>query len=141
MNRQGVPVFLFWLGLHLARNALVARVLGTPPPVLMEASPREQARVDQVLRNIMPLGSRAAGLRNDGLIASSLTRYDLEAIRSPTLVISLRDDLYGTFAGAQYTAHHIPGARFVGYERGGHLCVGHHEQLMDEIASLLTQRR
>ncbi len=126
---------VFWLALNLARNALVERVLATPADVLAEASPGEQARADEVLRSILPLSSRAAGLRNDGLIAASLTRYDLESIRAPTLVISVRDDLYGTFAGAQYTAQHIPDARFVGYERGGHLWVGHHVELLDEIVS------
>lgn len=126
---------VFWLALHLARNALIEKVLGTPPSILVDASPSEQARVDEVLRSILPLSSRAAGLRNDAMIASSLTRYDLEAIRAPTFVVSVRDDLYGTFAGAQYTARHIPGARFIGYERGGHLWVGHHGELLSEIAS------
>ena len=125
----------FWLALHLARNALIEKVLGTPAAVLVEASPSEQARVDEVLQSILPLSSRAAGLRNDALVASSLTRYDLEAIRAPTLVVSVRDDLYGTFAGAQFTARHISGARFVGYEQGGHLWVGHHGELLEEIAS------
>jgi 2-hydroxy-6-oxonona-2,4-dienedioate hydrolase len=126
---------LYWLALHLARNSLIERVLGTPPAVLAQASPGERARVNEFLQSILPLSDRAAGLRNDALIASSLTRYDLEAIRAPTLVISAQDDLYGTFAGAQYTAQHIPGARFIGYERGGHLCVGHQDGLLDEIAS------
>jgi 2-hydroxy-6-oxonona-2,4-dienedioate hydrolase len=129
---------VFWMALHLARNTLIEKVLGTPPAILVGASPCEQARVDEVLRSILPLSSRAAGLRNDALMASSLTRYDLEAIRAPTLVVSVRDDLYGTFAGAQYTARHIPGARFVGYERGGHLWVGHHGELLDEFASFTS---
>ena len=124
---------LFWLMLHLARNTLIERVLGTPPGVLVDASSDEQARVAEVLGSILPLSSRAAGLRNDALIASSLTRYDLEAIRAPALVVSVRDDLYGTFAGAQYSALHIPNARFIGYERGGHLWVGHHAELLHEL--------
>ena len=129
---------VFWLTLHLARNALIERVLGTPPSVLVDASSDEQARVDELLNSILPLRSRAAGLRNDALIASSLTRYDLEAIRAPTLVVSVRDDLYGTFAGAQYTARHIPGARFIGYEQGGHLWVGHHAELLNEFTSFVA---
>jgi pimeloyl-ACP methyl ester carboxylesterase len=124
---------LYWLALHLARSTLVAKVLGTPPAVLAQASESERARIDEVLRSILPLSSRAAGLRNDALVAGSLTRYDLEAIRAPTLVASVQDDLYGTFAGAQYTAQHIPGARFVGYERGGHLWVGHWAELLGEF--------
>jgi pimeloyl-ACP methyl ester carboxylesterase len=129
---------VFWLAMHLARNALVERVLGTPAAVLVEASQSEQERVAEVLGSILPLSQRAAGLRNDALIASSLTRYDLEAIRAPTLVVSVQDDLYGTFAAAQYTAQHIAGARFVGYEQGGHLWVGHHDELLEEISSVVS---
>lgn len=130
---------MFWLGLRLNRSGLIEKVLGTPRSVLAEASSSEQDRIDEVLGSILPLSRRAAGLRNDALIASSLTRYDLEAIRAPTLVISLRDDLYGTFAGAHYTAQHIPGARFIGYEQGGHLWIGHHGELLDEIASFTAR--
>lgn len=130
---------VFWLALHLARNALIEKVLATPPAVLLEASASEQARIDELLQSILPLSSRAAGLRNDALVAGSLTRYDLEAIRAPALVVSVRDDLYGTFAGAQYTAQHIPGARFIGYEQGGHLWVGHHGELLNEVAAFAAR--
>lgn len=131
----------FWLALHLARKALIEKVLGTPPSILDEASPGEQARVEEVLRSILPISSRAAGLRNDALIASSLTRYDLEAIQAPTLVVSVRDDGYGTFAGAQYTALHIPNARFIGYETGGHLWVGHQDALLNEFVAFTSASR
>jgi pimeloyl-ACP methyl ester carboxylesterase len=86
-----------------------------------------------------PLSSRAAGLNNDARVAALLTRYDLENVRVPTLIIALQDDLYGMFAGAQYTAEHIPGAKFVTYDRGGHLWIGHQDEVMDALASFARQ--
>jgi pimeloyl-ACP methyl ester carboxylesterase len=74
---------------------------------------------------------------NDAAVTSSLPRYELERISAPTLVISVADDLFGTFEAARYTAGHIPGARFVGYPSGGHLWVGHHREVMAEIAAFL----
>jgi pimeloyl-ACP methyl ester carboxylesterase len=56
-----------------------------------------------------------------------LRPYPLETIQAPTLAISARDDGFGTFAGAQYTASRIPGSRFIGHEQGGHLLIGHDE--------------
>jgi pimeloyl-ACP methyl ester carboxylesterase len=56
----------------------------------------------------------------------------------PTLVISARDDFYGTYASSLYTAQHISGARFLGLEDGGHLWVGHHREVMNEIVSFLS---
>jgi 2-hydroxy-6-oxonona-2,4-dienedioate hydrolase len=130
---------VFWLALHLAHDTVVKKVLGTPPAVVEAASVSEQWRVEEVLNSVLPLGSRAAGLQNDGRIAQSLTRYDLEAIQAPTLIVSVRDDLYGTYAGAEYTARHIRGARFVGYEQGGHMWVGHHDELLEEVAAFAAR--
>jgi pimeloyl-ACP methyl ester carboxylesterase len=78
---------------------------------------------------------------NDVKTLVSLDRYDLERISVPTLAISVADDAFGTFAGARYTAEHIPGARFVGYPSGGHVWVGHQQDIVSEIAAFLTQRQ
>jgi hypothetical protein len=43
-----------------------------------------------------------------------------------------RDQQVKTYASAK-SARHIPGARFVGYEHGGHLWVGHHTEVMAEF--------
>jgi 2-hydroxy-6-oxonona-2,4-dienedioate hydrolase len=47
------------------------------------------------------------------------------------------NDLFGTFEIARYTAANVPGARFVGYETGGHISVGHSEEITREIADFL----
>ena len=52
-------------------------------------------------------------------------------------MVSARDDAFGTYAGAQYTAGRIPGARFIGFDTGGHLLVGHDEAVRNEIVRLL----
>jgi pimeloyl-ACP methyl ester carboxylesterase len=79
-------------------------------------------------------------LVNDAAIISSLERYDLERISAPALVISVADDLFGTYDAARYTAQHLPRGRFVGYTTGGHVWVGHQEQVMSEIEAFLKQR-
>jgi pimeloyl-ACP methyl ester carboxylesterase len=66
-----------------------------------------------------------------------LPRYELERIGPPTLIASAADDAYRTYDGARYGAEHIPNARFIGYSSGGHLLVGHQEEVMSEIASFL----
>lgn len=129
--------FLFWTVIRYARSLAIRGMLATPPAIATNATVEEKARVDRVLANILPVSSRRSGLINDASITSSLARYPLERIAVPTLVISVRDDLFGTWDGARYTAEHIPHARFVGYASGGHLCVGHQEEVGAEIASFL----
>jgi 2-hydroxy-6-oxonona-2,4-dienedioate hydrolase len=131
--------FVFWSTLHLARNTAVKMVLATPPAVLAAASSTEQARANDILDRILPISARADGLRNDSRIATTLVRYDLESIRAPTLVISLRDDLFNTFAGAHYTAQSIRGAKFIGYDEGGHIWAGHGDAVLQEVASFVAR--
>jgi 2-hydroxy-6-oxonona-2,4-dienedioate hydrolase len=133
--------FLFWAALRLARPAMIRGLLATPPEALANASPDEQARVEQMLAHILPVSPRRLGLLNDAAITSTLERYALESVAVPTLVASVEDDLFGTFDAARYTANQIPGARFVGYASGGHVWVGRHEALMSEIEWFLREIR
>ncbi|MCW5642325.1 MAG: alpha/beta fold hydrolase [Rhodoferax sp.] len=128
---------LFWSALHLARNPMLQHVLATPPSVVAAASAVEQARVQALAEHILPVSLRAAGLRDDTRLGKSLGRYALESIRAPTMVISARDDGFGTYAAAHYTASHIPGARFVGFDTGGHLLVGHGQAVHAAILRLV----
>jgi pimeloyl-ACP methyl ester carboxylesterase len=129
--------FLFWAASRLARRAVIRAILATPPAAVENASPEEQARVQQVLDHILPITQRRLGLLNEAAVIPSLQRYELERINVPTLTISFADDLYGTYDGARYTAEQIRGARFVGYPSGGHLWVGHQQDVSDEIVRFL----
>jgi 2-hydroxy-6-oxonona-2,4-dienedioate hydrolase len=91
------------------------------------------------MADILPVSRRRLGLLNDAAVTSTLVRYELERISAPTLAISVADDLFGTYEAARYSAEHIRGARFVGYPTGGHLWVGHHDQVLAEIAAFLRR--
>jgi pimeloyl-ACP methyl ester carboxylesterase len=137
MNAALHSDFLFWAMSKVSRDTLIRTILATPPSVVGNASSDEQARVHEVLRHILPVSRRRDGLLNEAKVIPSLPRYALEQIRVPTLAISCSDDLFGTYAAARYTAEHIAGARFVGYPTGGHLWVGHQQEITDEIARFL----
>ena len=127
----------FWTALQLAHDPLMRHLLATPPEQVATASARERARVEDMAARILPVSRRAAGLRDDTRLGKSLGPAALVSIRAPTLVISEPDDGFGTYAGAQYTAGRMTGARFVGYEQGGHLLVGHDEAVRAAILQLL----
>ena len=129
--------FLFWAGLHVARDKVIQYVLATPPEQVNAASPEERARVNAILDHILPVSSRAAGLRSDSVLGKSLGPSPLNKVRAPTLVVSVRDDGFGTYASAEYTASQIKGARFVGFEHGGHVWVGHDDEIQKEILNLI----
>ncbi len=129
--------FLFWTALQVARDPLTRHVLATPPDQVAAASAAERARVNDLADRILPVSTRAAGLRDDTRLGKRLQAYALASINAPTLVVSARDDGFGTYAAAQYTASRIAGARFIGFDDGGHLLVGHDEVVRAEIVKLL----
>jgi pimeloyl-ACP methyl ester carboxylesterase len=129
--------FLFWAAIQLAPGTVTNAILATDPVLVASASPEEQARIAMVMEHILPVSPRRQGLLIDAKVTASLERYALERIAAPTLAISMQDDLFGTYETARYTAEHIPGARFVGYPSGGHLWVGHQQDVTDEIARFL----
>ena len=131
--------FAFWAASKFARDTVVKTILATPPADFEKAAPDEQQRALEIMQNIEPISQREKGLRNDAAVAPSIPRYELEKIAAPALVISAEDDLFGTYKGGGYTAEHIPGARFVGYRTGGHVLVGHGNNVRRELAEFLRQ--
>ena len=129
--------FLFWLAMRVAPRAMTRMILGTPPELLDDADPAERARVQVVLDHILPVSLRRLGLINEAAVIPNLPRFDLEHLETPTLIISARDCLYQTFACSQYSAEHMPNARFIGYEAGGHLLVGHQQETTDAVVDFL----
>jgi pimeloyl-ACP methyl ester carboxylesterase len=133
--------FLFWALLRAAPALVTRTVLATPPEAVAAVTAAEQDRVRRMMWQILPVSLRQRGLLNEAAIAATLPRYPLERIAAPTLVVSARDDLYGTYESGRYTASRIPGARFVGFDSGGHVWAGHHAEVLSELVSFLGKGR
>jgi 2-hydroxy-6-oxonona-2,4-dienedioate hydrolase len=131
--------FTFWAVSKLAHNAMIRTILGTPPGDVETAGKEEAAWVDEILDHIQPISRRKKGLKNETAIARSLARYDLERLQLPTLVIAVENCLYHTYPGACYTAENIAGARLLCLPTGGHLAVGHREELWSEVQNFLRR--
>lgn len=124
----------WWLLETIAPETLI-RFIGVPPEVVRAASTADQAAVATMMRSIQPLSARFAGINIDS--NPDLNILPLSEIKTPTLIITARDDLFGTLPAAQYAASQIPGARLIVYESGGHLLVGQGDAVRSEIADFL----
>lgn len=133
--------FPLWAMIKASPRTLVRTMLGTPAEVFDAASEEDRAAVVDALMSVLPVSRRVAGLDIDAQITSNLPRYELERITAPTLLISLQDDLYGTWENARYTAEQIPGSRFVSYAHGGHVWVGHDEEVSREVTAFVAPAR
>jgi pimeloyl-ACP methyl ester carboxylesterase len=131
--------FMFWLASEVTPRLLIATVLGTPPEDLRAATPADQAQVLRTLRNVAPIGPRAAGLQLDGTVTTAPAAHDFARIDVPSLLVSTDDDGYNTLPAARHAAARIPHAQLVAFAGGGHLLVGHQDELWSAILRFLAR--
>jgi 2-hydroxy-6-oxonona-2,4-dienedioate hydrolase len=129
--------FIWWSLAACAPRVLI-RFLGVPPTVFTASDQVEQARVMDIVRSVEPLSMRLSGLNIDSQPDSEAPQF--ERIRSPTLVISARDDLFNTRPAAEYAARKIPGAQLVVFDTGGHLLMGRAQEVRGAIREFLAAR-
>ena len=55
------------------------------------------------------------------------------------IVIALEDDLFDTYPGARFTAEQVRGGELMSFPSGGHLWVGHHEDIVSRAAAFARQ--
>ena len=134
--------FLFWTALHVARDPLIRHVLATPPEQVAAASERG-ARARERPGRAHPAGVAAAppgcattlGWAN----ASARTRWRPSARRRSW---SARATTASAPTRRRSTPpSRIPGAKFVGFDQGGHLLVGHDAAVRADIVKLLSDSR
>ena len=129
--------FPFWLMMRVSRSSVI-RFLGVRPCVEAGASPEERRRVTQIMKSILPLSRRTDGIAVDS--AAKISKWPLEQIKCPVLIISAKDDLFRTLPGARFTAEHIKGAELHVLDEGGHLMVGQQKQVRRWINEFLGRR-
>ncbi|MGV8984978.1 MAG: alpha/beta fold hydrolase [Cypionkella sp.] len=129
--------FLFWAGMALAEDQMIATLLATDPALVHAASASEQERVRAILHGILPVSIRKRGLLNDGALAGTPAPMALDQIQAPTLTISVEDDRFGTAAAARHIAASVTGAKLLIYPTGGHVWVGHDAELFATVADFL----
>ncbi len=129
--------FLFWATTKLVPKQMIRTLLATTPQLLEEVTPEERQRAEVILHELQPISQRTNGMRNDALYAGSAASIDLASIRPPMLVISTEDDLFGTDETARTIAARVPTARLVIYPSGGHIWLGHDEDVANEIIQFI----
>ena len=131
--------FVFWAAITAAPDTMTGAILATDPALVHAAGPGEEARVREVLRNILPISARTRGLLNDAASTGRPMDFDYESIAAPTLAISLEDDRFGTAGSARHIAARVPGARAIIYPEGGHVWVGREAELFGAVDAFLKE--
>jgi 2-hydroxy-6-oxonona-2,4-dienedioate hydrolase len=126
----------YWLFVNAAKPTLL-ETLGVSRAVQAKMTPEDHTQVDDFLTSMYPMSQRAPGMAADGEIITALD-LPLEDITAPTLVFHARDDTLVPYTHGQYSAETIPGARFITLPDGGHLLVGHYDEIHPVIVAFLA---
>ncbi len=130
--------FPYWLLARSARPVLQS-VFDVTPDMRADMPPDEEAFVAAMIDGFLPVTARIAGVGNEGAAIDPATRYEIERIGAPTLVIHARDDGINPFAIGAAVAGRIPDAELVALPAGGHLLLGHHAAVRAKVTAFLRE--
>jgi len=130
--------FAFWSLSTIAPRQMIRTLLATDPALLREVAPEERRRADLILKGLMPISRKTEGLRMDAFRVGAPSSTPHAQIAVPTLIMSCEDDLFGTATTARLLADRIPGAQLTIWPEGGHIWLGHDDDVARAIAGFLA---
>ena len=131
--------FAYWSALNTSPERLIGTLLATDPALLAKVSQAERARAFAILSDIMPISARAKGMLNDARQAGHLAAMDFAQLRMPVLLISAEDDRFGTAATARKIAKVVPKAELTILPDGGHIWLGHDNEVALRVHRFLAR--
>lgn len=129
--------FAYWSALNTVPGKLIGTLLGTDPMLLATTSQTERRRAFTILSGMMPISARAKGMLNDARQAGHPAAMDFSLLRMPVLLISAEDDCFGTAATARKIATVVPQAKLTILPDGGHIWLGHDDEVAVRIDRFL----
>ena len=74
---------------------------------------------------------------------SSLPNYDdyrIEELQMPTLVFHAKDDKLASYTDTEKAVKRFPNCTFIPFESGGHLIVGHGEEIKEAVSKFIGEQ-
>lgn len=100
-----------------------------------------EAEVRAALVGALPVSARADGMIFDTYISNpEINEYPLGEVDTPTLVISAVDDPMALHENARILTDQIPNADLMAVPNGGHLLLGHTEEVRLEVTRFLRSQ-
>lgn len=108
----------YWVVRKFLRNRLM-QLMGASDNVIADLTTEQRTLVNRLIDYMAPVVPRYEGVAFDS--KATMPNERVAAIRAPTLIVHAMDDSLQLFHNAEYAATHIPGARLVPFNRGGHV--------------------
>jgi 2-hydroxy-6-oxonona-2,4-dienedioate hydrolase len=128
--------FPVWAISRLAPTTLDP-VFDVTPALRARLTPEDAADVQALIAGFLPVTDRIPGLANEGAAIDPAAVYDLASITAPVLIVHTRDDGINPFPIGEYLVAQLPTARFLILPEGGHLLLGHRDEVRAAVAAIL----
>src|SRR5918994_3170760 len=130
--------YLFWLITEYARSFMLA-MFGVSGEVQEQVPARSRQLASDVVESMKPISLRNGGIFHDrgSLAVVPEDVFRLEQITVPTLVVHAVDDGLQPYSHGENTATKVPDAKFVSYERGGHLLLLQLDDVREKVAAFI----
>lgn len=98
----------------------------------------------ETIHSILPCDQRKAGVLNDAAVTNpdmnrNFDSYPVETLQVPTLALHAKDDKLSNYAETADAMPRFPNCTFVSFETGGHLMVGHSEEINRALDEFLKE--
>jgi pimeloyl-ACP methyl ester carboxylesterase len=129
---------VYWTLTKIARNQL-REAFDARRELRRGLSQSERAFIESLIDGFLPASKRLKGLANEIAAVDPDTTYNLEAINARALVFHAKDDRMNPVSIGETIARRAPNAELVEFETGGHLLLGHHDQIRARIRNLILE--
>lgn len=132
--------FIYWSSVRLFGKSMSAMFI--PKEVFDSLSEEERkTMISSIYLSSLPISARTKGILFDMYVSNLAIdeTFPFEEITVPVLVIHAKDDPAPPYSGAVMVSERIPGSRLVSFETGGHLLIGHDEEIRDAIREFIGQ--
>lgn len=127
---------LMWLVRTYLSGVITHSMMGVPKDLPLNDAGR--ARLGEELDSIFPVDQRIDGVLFDAYVSNpAINDLPFGQVAAPTLVVHFKDDGGPPYPRAVAMAQLIPDARVLAGERGGHLGLGEHPEIVAGIAAFL----
>ncbi len=121
--------YIFWTLLKLSPSSL-HNSFSASEEMKQACDRNELELLNQMVGSFLPVSQRYKScLEMDGPLCDNLKEMPLEKITAPSLIISAKDDTIALPEWSEYTAKNIRGSQFISFETGGHILLGHHNEV------------
>jgi pimeloyl-ACP methyl ester carboxylesterase len=131
--------FIYWIVVKVMGDHMLSTA-GVPKAILKQLSRQEKDILhNDVIMGGFPIKARTKGILNDMFVSNPDINngYNFEQINVPVLMISAVDDPLCSYEGAVEVSKRVPNCRLISYEDGGHIIIGHENEIKERIAEFI----